>query len=87
MVAVSSYCMMMMRPLVMIMKVRRRRREATTKNATSEEVLTGTRVARMTKEDDQELKLGGNSKSNSLLLARMKRQLVGSERCNDDLDS
>ena len=69
----------------MIMKVRRRRRE--TKNATSEEVLTGTRVARMAKEDDQELKLGGNSKSNSLLLARMKRQLVGSERCNDDLDS
>ena len=67
----------------MIMKVRRRRRE--TKNATSEEVLTGTRVARMTKEDDQELKLGGNS--NSLLLARMKRQLVGSERCKDDLDS
>ena len=67
----------------MIMKVRRRRRE--TKNATSEEVLTGTRVARMAKEDDQELKLGGNS--NSLLLARMKRQLVGSERCKDDLDS
>ena len=85
MVAVSNNCMMMMRMLVMIMKVRRRRREAKTKNATSEEVLTGTRVARMTKEDDQELKLGGNSKS--LLLARMKRQLVGSERCNDDLDS
>ena len=87
MVALSNDCMMMMRPLVMIMKVRRRRREAKTKNATSEEVQTGTRVARMTKEDDQELKLGGNSKSNSLLLARMKRQLVGSERCNDDLDS
>ena len=87
MVALSNDCMMMMRPLVMIMKVRRRRREAKTKNATSEEVLTGTRVARMAKEDDQELKLGGNSKSNSLLLARMKRQLVGSERCNDDLDS
>ena len=85
MVALSNDCMMMMRPLVMIMKVRRRRREAKTKNATSEEVLAGTRVARMTKEDDQELKLGGNS--NSLLLARMKRQLVGSERCNDDLDS
>ena len=69
----------------MIMKVRRRRREAKTKNATSEEVLTGTRVARMAKEDDQELNLGENS--NSLLLARMKRQLVGSERCKDDLDS
>ena len=85
MVALSNDCMMMMRPLVMIMKVRRRRREAKTKNATSEEVLTGTRVTRMAKEDNQELKLGGNSKS--LLLARMKRQLVGSERCNDDLDS
>ena len=87
MVALSNDCMMMMRPLVMIMKVRRRRREAKTKNATSEEVLTGTRVTRMAKEDNQELKLGGNSKSNSLLLARMKRQLVGSERCKDDLDS
>ena len=85
MVAVSNNCMMMMRMLAMIMKVRRRRREAKTKNATSEEVLTGTRVTRMAKEDNQELKLGGNSKS--LLLARMKRQLVGSERCNDDLDS